>query len=504
MDNIFKHTSRSYHDVYNAFVVAYPRKPTWIFQEMSGLFDFQSELMNRIASDILYPQTRESAYSFAASCDYTPVEADGATDTLTLNLTGAIAKTLAIGYQVGGFSLATGRLLYFETTAVGNSGGGASITVACKQKRTYSNIDLGVVNSAEVFSDYPVDGYANIIKSSFTLEVDGTAWTRVENFDNSLPTSKHFILLFQSSGKVRVQFGDGSTGLIPVLNSRLVASFATTEGTNGRLDAGEITLNIGADPDISAVTNTGTSGGNDAESVASIIRNARANNRLREIVWSKEDLEIAARMTSSSVQKALGVPGLGTASIYIVPSGGGNPGAPLLAEVETFVKAKTQFGNLPIVALVPNYIEIDISAEITVRSGYVEATVQNLCKFALQMVACEFDIQVLEYWDDHGIDECRQNIINVLFSHTFVEDDNDALEFILGRWRKLLGANPTYREYREWGQDLEVGDLWIMGDDLIDYGVDIFRLTSPVVNRTVADDEIVSVGTVTVTIGIST
>src|SRR4030042_4506543 len=134
--NIYKHNSRSYFDVYNAFIAAYPRKPTWIFKEMAGLFDFMSELTNRIATDILYPQTREAAYAFATRCDYSPVEADGAADTLTITLSGAMAKTLDIGYQVGGISSITGKMVIYELTAVGNSATTDTITVVAKQVKT--------------------------------------------------------------------------------------------------------------------------------------------------------------------------------------------------------------------------------------------------------------------------------------------------------------------------------------------------------------------------------
>jgi len=56
------------------------------------------------------------------------------------------------------------------------------------------------------------------------------------------------------------------------------------------------------------------------------------------------------------------------------------------------------------------------------------------------------------------------------YSFAFTSSENDALEYIIDKWIDLLGD----REYREWGQDLEVGSLWIMGDALYEYGVDLF------------------------------
>jgi hypothetical protein len=492
--NIYKHTSRSYFDIYNALVSAYPRKPTWMFKEMAGLFDFSSELINRIATDILYPVTRESAYSFAANCDYDPSEADGATDTITFTLTGAMAKTLPIGYQVGGISASTGALVLYELTAVGDSGGTSSIVVAAKQKKTVTSKLIGQVENDEDFWDYPIDGYTKIINTSISLTIDSLTWTRVDNFDNSESTDRHFKLVYQSSGRARVQFGDGTNGLKPTQNSAIYATFEVTEGLSGRMEAGEITVNVGADSSISSLTNAGSSGGNNAESVASIIRNARANVRLRTMVWSKEDLETAARAASSSVIKALGIPAVGSASIQIIPSGGGNPSGALKTTVDTYVTALTQFGIMPVTVSDPTYSNQNIAATITVRDDYVEATVIDLVEFAMTMATSSYDNQVIESFEENGIDKCRTDVINILWAWAFTSSENDALEFIIEKWIALLGD----REYREWGQALEVGDLWIMGNDLYDYGVDVFSLTSPVANVTVTSIQIIGTGTVTI------
>lgn len=494
VENIYKHNVRSYYDVYNPLVAAYPRKPTWLFKEIAGMIDHQSELTNAIATDILYPQTRESAYAFAATCDYDPVEADGATDTLTITLTSAMAKTLAIGYKFRGISASTGKMVDYELTAAASSGGTNTITGYGKQQTTIINKNIGTVLNNEDFYDYPIDGYINIIRDSISLVIDSVAWTRVDYFDNSSSTDKHFQLIYQSSGKARIRFGDGVTGAKPNINSIIYATFATTQGLAGRMDAATITINAGADSDIQSVTNAGSSGGNDAESIASIIRNARGSVRLRDIVWSQEDLEIAARSSSSSVQKALGIPGIGAASVHIVPSGGGVPSGGLLSTVEAYVQALTQFGAMPITGVAPNYVASNVTATATIRTGFVGATVLNLVRFGLTMVTSAFDNQVIEYWRDNGIDATRVNVINVLWAWAFDEADNAALEYIIQKWISLLGD----REFREWGQDLEVGDLWIMGNSLQTYGVDIFSVSAPAANVAAASDEIISSGTITV------
>ena len=495
MDNIFKHNSRSFHDVYNALVQAYPNKPTWLFKEMAGQFDFQSELMNRIATDILYPKTREAAYGFAARCDYSPIEHEPSDCTITVTLNSAMAKTIPVGHQFGGISSATGNMVIFEVTVAASSGGTDTVTCTVEQKKSYTGVQVATIDSQDDFMDYPIDGYINIIKDSVVLDINSQAWTRVDNFDNSSDSDRHFKLIYQSSGKVRIQFGNGVNGMKPVLNNIILADFSVTEGLKGKLNTGEISIDVEQDSDIKEVTNlVDCSGGGDAESVASIIRNARANARLREMVWSKGDIEVAAVSSSASVVKAWGIPGRGSASVIIIPSGGGLPSAGLKTTVQDYVIALTQFGKMPVNALDPTYVTPAITGTVTARAGYTLAIVEKLVEFALTLASSAYDIQVLEHYDDYGIESCRTNIINVLWSWAFTSNEDEALTSIVENWKDLLGT----RDYREFGQNLELGDLYVMGNNLYDYGVDVFTLIAPTSNTPVEELEIIDTGTLTI------
>ncbi|WP_411821207.1 hypothetical protein [Leptospira sp. 'Mane'] len=501
MKNTFKHISRSYFDLYNALKQAYKNYPDWLFVEISGFFDFISELVNRIAFDILYPKTRESAYGFASRCDYEPVEADGCTSIVTATLSAAMDKTVLKGYQFGGVN-SSGQMVKFEVAANTSVTSSTSINISVKQQSSYSNVNLGTITGTDDWLELKVNGYQNIIKNTFSLTSDDGSWTRVENFDNSGPTDLHFVVVYQSTGKCRVQFGNGSTGAKPTINTTIFANFATTLGLAGQMEAGEINLNVGEDSDITAVNNSSeTIGGNNSESVASIVRNSRANVRLRDIVWSQEDLETIARKYSSSVQKVLGIPGLGTAVLHIIPAGGGSldpedeEDQAFITGIEDFVKSRTQFGVMPVTVTNAIYVPVDIDASITVRNGFDPTVSKNLTEFALTLVSCAFDNQVTEYYMDNGINKTRADVINTIWSWSFTQDENDALAFIIETWMNLLGD----RDYRDWGQNLEVGNLWVMGDALYDYGVDIFTLISPVANQVAASQEIIDAGTITVT-----
>ena len=105
-------------------------------------------------------------------------------------------------------------------------------------------------------------------------------------------------------------------------------------------------------------------------------------------------------------------------------------------------------------------------------------------------------VKSLGYYDDNGIDACRTDKINTIWSWAFTSDENDALAYIIEEWKSMLGD----RDYREWGQPLEVGNIWRMGDSLYDYGVDLFSLTSPTTNVTTTSTQIIGTGTLNITV----
>jgi len=499
--SIFKHTSRTFLDIFNAFKAAFPKKPDFLFKDIAGLFDLTSDMVNNAATDLLDPFTREGAFARANLSSYTPIQADGSTTTITITLNSAMAKVLAIGYQVAGLST-SGVLNIFELTVAGDSGGTDTITAPVKQKKTITDQVIGTVPASAEFIEVPIDGFLNIIKTSISLTISALSWARVDDFDTSLSTDRHFVLIYQSSGRVRILFGDGVNGEIPPANQEITAIFEVTNGLKGQMDIGEINLNTGADTDIASVTNlVATTGGNDAESIAAIKRNSQKNARFRNAVFTVEDIELACLSADASVIKALGIPGVGTAEAQIVPSSVGQPGAPLIATVETFVKAKTQFGLMPFNVIATDFKLVNVAFEYVVRSGFIASKVEDLLEFAMTLATSARDNMTLEEFDDNGIDSARTNIINVVYPLSgtwgFVGDDNDALTKIIESYRETLGTGVVSRD---WGLPLEFASLFIIGESLFDFGVRTFNVTDPTANvNTDNTTQIIDTGTLTPT-----
>lgn len=492
---------REYNDFLNFYKDKYPNLPDHLFKDVSWDLSDLSELINIISTDIMYPQSRFAAYAFASRCDYTPTEADGATCTLTITLKSAMAKTLPVGYKVSGTSSISGESVIYELTAIGDSGGTNTITVDAKQQITYTNKSLGSISGTADWSKYWINNYLNIIKDSVSLVIGGNTYTRVDNFDASGPTDRNFILYYNSDGRCLFELGDGITGAKPNNNDAIFATFAISMGTLGKVASGDLNVNLDNDSDILSITNTASNGGNDSETVNSIIRNSQANVRLRDGIFTVQDVVTYAVSKSSlaaKIVKAHAIPGtgssLGTANVDIITNDLVNLTPTEKTNLDAEMKAATFFSVIPIYSQDPNYLNATINVRVSALVGYDATLVRNLCKFALQLTSSPIDNYVIDYYQTYGIDQTRTNVINVTFGHTFTSAENSALSFIIDEWILLLHG----LDGREYGMKLELADLYNMVNELYDYGFDEMIIDSPVTNLYPTVDQIIK-GTVTVT-----
>lgn len=493
--------TRQFNEILNGFITKYPNLPDHIFREFSAGFETLSELINLIATDTLYPFTRFAAYGFASRCDYQPIEYDGATTDLTITLKTAMAKTLPIGYKVSGTSSITGKTIICELTAVGDSGGTNTINVAAKQQITRTNISIGTVDKSDPWQIFFLGEYKKIVVDSIVIRVNGVTWTKVLNFDNSTSTDKHFMVYTLSDGRSCIIFGDNVTGAKPTIGHNIVADFPITEGLLGKFSSGDITTNTGQDSDIASITNTASSGGNDAESVDSIVRNSKANVRLRDGIHSVDDAEVYAVSKSSlkaKIVKAHAIPGtgasLGTATIQIITNDLTLLSAGEKTTLDAEMKSKTPFGVFPIYSQDPDYKNVTIQGVVTVRAGFDAPTVRELVKFSQELASSPIDNYIIDYYNTYGINQTRINVINIIYPHSFTDAENDALDFIITEWVSLLHG----KSGREYGDTLEVGDLYTIANEMFEYGVDVYSLTTPTTDQFPTADQIIK-GAVTIT-----
>lgn len=225
-------------------------------------------------------------------------------------------------------------------------------------------------------------------------------WLAVDDFHASGPRDRHYVL-DHTSGEIR--FGDGLNGLIPPLggagNIRL-ARYQTGGGKAGNQSAGTITQLQTAIPFVDRVVNlVPASGGADAESREDFMARAPRSSRHLGYAVTLDDYQDLAFFASPEVAQVKCVPLFdlasdpdgnnpisGTVSLIVVPRSPvarPSPSLELIATVSRYLDARrSALGDLVVVG--PEYIRVDIEAEVAVESlaaaATLEASLQDVLK----------------------------------------------------------------------------------------------------------------------------
>lgn len=154
-------------------------------------------------------------------------------------------------------------------------------------------------------------GYSPVIIDSISIFVNYegtvTSWSRVENFVESAPLDRHFIVSEDDRYNITIQFGDGVFGRIPTTNSEIYCTYRVGGGEEGNVGAMKITK---LDSNIALVDKTFNPDlpyeyGHDREALEDIKNHAPLTYRTRWGALIRNDFAEVIKMNFPEVLYAL-------------------------------------------------------------------------------------------------------------------------------------------------------------------------------------------------------
>ena len=216
-------------------------------------------------------------------------------------------------------------------------------------------------------------------------------WHEVQNFYGSDARDRHYVLDHVTG---EITFGNGECGMLPpVLDANVrMTRYRTGGGTRGNLPLHSIQQLVSAIPYVQKVTNwIASSGGTDPESDASLLERGPRLARHRGRAVTVEDYEDLAMLASRAVARARCVPLYdlksdpdarrrkpGRISLIVLPNSTDPKPAPSTDLFDRVLKS-LDAKRLPMNELVlvgPEYIRVDVSAEVIVARPEVASQVE--------------------------------------------------------------------------------------------------------------------------------
>jgi hypothetical protein len=259
--------------------------------------------------------------------------------------------------------------------------GELSGTVTATQGESVSRENLGLGNGLDGQS-FILEQLEVLDASIYIMSVEAGItyeWTKVENFLESMPNSRHYITEITEDGETRIVFGDGKSGMRLPVNAELFGDYRFGGGTRGNLAIGLInTLYDDFVPEIDSVTNAiPSTGGINAEDLEKSKQLAPKNYRAGGKAVTPEDFEDIAE-TFPGIARAVCVETFNINSdvnLYLST----DTGVPLTDELKQSVKDAIEdvmvmnqtLNVFPVV-----YKDFDIEMTVYIQDNYSQADIR--------------------------------------------------------------------------------------------------------------------------------
>lgn len=400
------YTSKDYDGFRQLLIDAIPaRIPEWTSRSPSDfgivlieMFSYVGDVLSyygdRIVNEAFLSTAtqRRSVLDLAEMLDYTPGGNSAAGTTLQFTVNSGVGNiTIPAGTRVSTSSLTAAQAgtdpVYFETDAALTIDSGATTTgtVAGTEGRTVSN-EAVATSDGTVSQEYPLFFFP-VIDGSVVVKVDeGTGaktWRRFTHLIDASSTDAAYSLRTDENDVVFIRFGDDVNGRIPASGAAITATYRRGGGERGNVSASTVVELVDTIANVTAVTNTTTAtGGGDKETLAEIKENApRSLRTLNRAVTTADYANLA--LAVAGVARAAAEADVSTSvNLYIAPIGGGAATQALKDKVLDALATKKMIGTT-VTPLDPSYIDVNVTATVTVSDEYDRGLVETEVTAAL-------------------------------------------------------------------------------------------------------------------------
>ena len=410
----------------------------------------------------------------AISTDYWVIVVDATTIKLATTLANAYAGT-QIDLTDAGTGNHTVHLYSFQKTVF--------------QQETIAQITIGPSDGVTEFQEFDLADI-NVLEDSLVVTINSLTWTRVDTLVDSISTDREFRLIYNTDNSSKLQFGDGTFGLIPPAFDILV-DYAIGGGDDSNVATiDRINVYGGSDSDVEGVSNpVAITGGDNPQSIAQgkILGPLllKAGNRFVTV----EDGEALSLDFGglSHVKINANEFGVLSAQVLGVADGGGNPSSAVKTALDTFLTARTVLGSMDIRVEDLTITSTAVTSAFKVLSGFVFADVNPYFSLAWKLLLSETGTEILDEFVASGIAGAI-TLINTIFSSAFtVAADGDNIISLLDSLEPV-----------QIGVDIQESTVIGYLDTAV-IGVDYLTIAVPAFPVVLADDEITTNGALTIT-----
>jgi hypothetical protein len=363
-----------------------------------------------------------------------------------------------------------------------------TITVQCYQQEQKDAVTIGSSDGNTAWQTFILPD-ADVLQDTLVITINDEVWTRVDDFSESVATSKHYRLDFNNDGTSKIVFGNGVYGAIPE-NFPIYAQYAVGGGANTNIN----TLNVinvysGGAEKIEGVTNSTTfNGGSDAESMESAKILAPASLKTRDRFVTVDDgLTLIYRTGLSSIAYIWSnYYGSLSCKVNCVARGGGNLSADNKDYIQQYLIDRSVLGSLDVRVVDTVFVTVDLSVDVSLNIGYTLVQVEPYIQICCKLFFTECGKEIVDMYTSSGLEKAIQ-LINSIFSVSFETSDSQIYNML--EYLTKIG-------YRKFGETIHESNLVAMISNCVE-GIN-HLVVGNIFPISVARDQITTAGTYTI------
>ena len=340
---------------------------------------------------------RESIIELARLIAYTLSGASAATVDVVFSISAVAVGDVIIPAGTIVKTVGGGSVIRFQTLAAATitAGNLTSNTVSAENSESHNNTFTAEGDSNEDF----ILSQTPFLDGSQSVLISADVWTKVDDFLDSGPTDKHYLVRVDDNDRATIRVGDGTNGAIASPGASVSVSYKIGGGEAGNVESSTITKIEGGPfydtlsnrVNLSVSNTAAASGGANRETVEEARYAAPKSLRVLNRAVARTDFEDVAEQVTS-VARSLMLTKIEDATIeagrgrlYIVPEGGGVPSAQLKTDVSDYI---TNNYPPPLTfdydVLDPEYLSVNVKAYVYLGADQTEATCETEALTALR------------------------------------------------------------------------------------------------------------------------
>jgi hypothetical protein len=364
-----------------------------------------------------------------------------------------------------------------------------TLTVQCYQQEQKDTVSIGNSDGNTPWQTFSLPD-EKILQDTLVVTINDEVWTRVDDFSESVATSKHYRLDYNNDYTAKIVFGNGTYGAIPE-NFPIYAQYAVGGGADTNIN----TLNVinvysGGAEKIDGVCNPSTmNGGADQESIESAKILAPASLKTRDrFVTVNDGLVLIYRTGLSSIAFIQSnYYGSLSCRVQCVANGGGNLSAQNKLYIQQYLIDRSVLGSVDVRVVDTVFLPQSLTLNVSLNIGYTLQQVEPYLQICCKLFFTECGKEIVDIYESTGLTRAV-SLINQIFSTNFNPTDSQIYNML--QYLSKIG-------YRKYGETIYESNLIAMISNCVD-GINHLTFADIAFPIVVPENEITTIGTYTI------